>query len=75
VRFACALEFIHSYSLIHDDLPIVDNDDFRRGRPTNHKVFGEAMALLAGDGLLTMAFNIIARFGIEKISAMHRCSG
>ena len=65
VRFACAFEFIHSYSLIHDDLPIVDNDDFRRGRPTNHKVFGEAMALLAGDGLLTMAFNIIARFGIE----------
>ena len=63
---ACALELIHSYSLIHDDLPAMDNDDFRRGEPTNHKVFGEAMALLAGDGLLTMAFNIMARFGVEK---------
>ncbi len=65
---ACALELIHSYSLIHDDLPAIDNDDFRRGEPTNHKVFGEAMALLAGDGLLTMAFNIMARFGVEKDS-------
>lgn len=66
VEFACALEFIHSYSLIHDDLPMVDNDDFRRGRPTNHKVFGEAIALLAGDGLLTMAFNIMTQFGMEN---------
>lgn len=54
---ACALEMIHTYSLIHDDLPIMDDDDLRRGKPTNHKVFGEAVALLAGDGLLTEAFN------------------
>lgn len=54
--FACALEMIHTYSLIHDDLPCMDNDDYRRGRLTNHKVFGEALAVLAGDGLLTAAF-------------------
>ena len=54
--FAAALEMIHTYSLIHDDLPAMDNDDYRRGRKTNHKVFGEAMAILAGDGLLTDAF-------------------
>ena len=54
--FAAAIEMIHTYSLIHDDLPSMDNDDFRRGRPTNHKVFGEAMAILAGDALLTDAF-------------------
>jgi len=58
---ACALEFIHTYSLIHDDLPSMDNDDLRRGKPTNHKVFGEAVALLAGDGLLTDAFYIMTR--------------
>lgn len=58
---ACALEMIHTYSLIHDDLPAMDNDDFRRGRPTNHKVFGEAMAILAGDSLLTEAFAVAAR--------------
>jgi len=63
---ACAIELIHSYSLIHDDLPVMDNDDFRRGKPTNHKVFGEAVALLAGDGLLTMAFDLMARYGLEK---------
>ena len=57
---ACALECIHTYSLIHDDLPAMDDDDFRRGRPTNHKVFGEAMAILAGDALLTEAFSILA---------------
>ena len=57
---ACALELIHTYSLIHDDLPAMDNDDFRRGKPTNHKVFGEAMAILAGDALLTMAFQLLA---------------
>jgi geranylgeranyl diphosphate synthase, type II len=57
---ACALELIHTYSLIHDDLPAMDNDDFRRGRPTSHKVFGEAMAILAGDGLLTHAFRLLA---------------
>ncbi len=57
---ACALELIHTYSLIHDDLPAMDDDDFRRGRPTNHKVFGEAVAILAGDALLTLAFRLIA---------------
>ena len=57
---ACALELIHTYSLIHDDLPALDNDDFRRGRPTCHKVFGEAMAILAGDALLTRAFQVLA---------------
>jgi geranylgeranyl diphosphate synthase type II len=62
---ACALELIHTYSLIHDDLPAMDNDDFRRGKPTNHTVFGEAVALLAGDGLLTLAFNLMARNGTE----------
>jgi geranylgeranyl diphosphate synthase type II len=57
---ACALEYIHTYSLVHDDLPSMDDDDLRRGRPTNHKVFGEAMAILAGDALLTEAFALIA---------------
>lgn len=57
---ACALEMIHTYSLIHDDLPAMDNDDFRRGRPTNHKVFGDAVAILAGDALLTEAFHLMA---------------
>jgi len=56
LHVACGLEMIHTYSLIHDDLPAMDNDDFRRGKPTNHKVFGEGMAILAGDGLLTQAF-------------------
>jgi geranylgeranyl diphosphate synthase type II len=58
--FACALEMIHSYSLIHDDLPAMDDDDLRRGKPTNHVVFGEGMAILAGDGLLTEAFRVMA---------------
>ena len=58
---ACAVECIHTYSLIHDDLPCMDDDDFRRGRPTNHKVYGEAVAVLAGDGLLTEAFASVAR--------------
>ncbi|SHH82857.1 polyprenyl synthetase family protein [Desulfofustis glycolicus] len=58
---ACALECIHTYSLIHDDLPAMDNDDLRRGRPTNHKVHGEAAAILAGDGLLTFAFELLTR--------------
>jgi len=57
---ACALELIHTYSLVHDDLPAMDNDDFRRGMPTNHKVFGEATAILAGDALLTLAFRLVA---------------
>ncbi|HEX7058216.1 MAG TPA: farnesyl diphosphate synthase [Bacilli bacterium] len=58
---ACAIEMIHTYSLIHDDLPAMDNDDYRRGKPTNHKVFGDAMAILAGDGLLTHAFFVAAQ--------------
>ncbi|SDW53931.1 geranylgeranyl diphosphate synthase, type II [Marininema mesophilum] len=58
--FACAVEMIHTYSLIHDDLPAMDDDDYRRGRLTNHKVYGEAMAILAGDALLTKAFGVIA---------------
>lgn len=62
---ASAVELIHTYSLIHDDLPALDNDDLRRGRPTNHKVFGEPMALLAGDGLLTYAFFVLAK-GLQK---------
>lgn len=57
---ACAIELIHAYSLVHDDLPAMDNDDYRRGKPTNHKVYGEAMALLAGDALLTLAFKLLA---------------
>lgn len=65
---ACAIEMIHTYSLIHDDLPAMDNDDFRRGKPTNHKMFGEAMAILAGDGLLTHAFHSVVqacrKFGV-----------
>ena len=58
---ACSLELIHTYSLIHDDLPALDNDDLRRGRPTSHKVFGEAMAILAGDALLTLAFEVLSK--------------
>ena len=61
IPVACAIELIHTYSLIHDDLPAMDNDDVRRGKPTNHRVFGEAVALLAGDGLLTEAFHLMAR--------------
>jgi geranylgeranyl diphosphate synthase type II len=57
---ACALEYIHTYSLIHDDLPAMDDDDLRRGKPTNHKVFGEAEAILAGDGLLSFAFELLS---------------
>lgn len=60
LRVACALEMIHTYSLIHDDLPALDDDDYRRGRKTNHKVYGEAMAILAGDGLFTYAFEWVA---------------
>ena len=58
---ACAVECIHTYSLIHDDLPSMDNDDFRRGRPTSHKIYGEGIAILAGDALLTQAFEIVAK--------------
>lgn len=66
-QVACALECIHTYSLIHDDLPAMDDDDYRRGKPTNHRIFGEAMAILAGDGLLTRAFELISM--IDGISA------
>ncbi|MGH9844609.1 MAG: polyprenyl synthetase family protein [Blastocatellia bacterium] len=59
---ACSLEMIHTYSLIHDDLPAMDNDDLRRGRPTNHVIYGEAMAILAGDALLTQAFRVLADY-------------
>ncbi|MCC7203232.1 MAG: polyprenyl synthetase family protein [Nitrospirae bacterium] len=64
---AVAIEMIHTYSLIHDDLPSMDNDDLRRGKPANHKVFGEATAILAGDGLLTMAFEILS--GADNVEA------
>ena len=63
--FACALEFIHAYSLIHDDLPAMDDDDLRRGRPTVHRVFGEAVAILAGDALLTEAFRTMSRGALD----------
>lgn len=66
---ACAVEMVHTYSLIHDDLPALDNDDFRRGRPSNHKVYGEAMAILAGDALLTRAFELLAEEAAKHIPA------
>ncbi len=66
---ACALELIHTYSLIHDDLPAMDNSDLRRGKPTCHKVFGEANAVLAGDALLTLAFEVLGRYGLNCGSA------
>lgn len=82
---ACAMEMIHTYSLIHDDLPAMDDDDFRRGNPTNHKVFGEAIAILAGDALLTEAFKLISdpRFAADvpaaaRLSVIHEiatCAG
>jgi len=65
LRVACAMEFIHTYSLIHDDLPALDNDDLRRGQPTCHKKFGEATAILAGDALMTLAFETLAEAEIE----------
>lgn len=70
--YACALEMIHTYSLIHDDLPAMDDDDLRRGKPTNHKVFGEGMAILAGDGLLSLAFEtmLAAAQTADDIAAM-----
>jgi geranylgeranyl diphosphate synthase type II len=69
---AAAIEMIHCYSLIHDDLPSLDNDDLRRGRPTNHKVFGEAMALLAGDGLLTYAFEQLSSSQVTAVVSAER---
>ena len=79
--FACAAEMIHTYSLIHDDLPAMDDDDLRRGRPTNHKVYGEATAILAGDGLLTAAFGVLtqaelpAERVVEAVSCLSREAG
>lgn len=74
--FAAAIEMIHTYSLIHDDLPSMDNDDFRRGRPTNHKVYGEAMAILAGDALLTDAFCVASTSGnVDGIAVLAECAG
>ena len=69
--FACALEMIHTYSLIHDDLPAMDNDDYRRGKPTCHKVFGEAVGILAGDALLTEAFQLMTNQAIQDLSKHH----
>jgi len=76
---ACALEMVHAYSLIHDDLPCMDDDDMRRGKPTNHKQFGEALAVLAGDGLLTLAFETLSRddtlsmLGAKKSIELVKC--
>jgi len=70
---ACALEMVHTYSLIHDDLPAMDDDDFRRGRRTSHKVFGEALAILAGDALLTFAFETLAKGTTDKRAAARLC--
>lgn len=79
--FAAAVEMIQTYSLIHDDLPCMDNDDFRRGRPTNHKVYGEAGAVLAGDGLLTAAFGYLAKAKlpaeavVQAVACLSECAG
>ena len=79
--FAAAIEMIHTYSLIHDDLPCMDNDDFRRGKPTNHKVYGETMAILAGDALLTDAFTVAssaslpAESVLQAIQVLSECAG
>jgi geranylgeranyl diphosphate synthase type II len=70
INAACSLEMIHTYSLIHDDLPALDNDDFRRGKPTCHKVFGDAMAILAGDALFTLAIQTLVR--IETLDAVRK---
>jgi geranylgeranyl diphosphate synthase type II len=67
VPVACGIELIHTYSLIHDDLPCMDDDDLRRGKPTNHKVFGEAVAVLAGDALLTFAVELVVREGVKAL--------
>ncbi len=79
--FAAAVEMVHTYSLIHDDLPCMDDDDFRRGNPTNHKVYGEAVAVLAGDGLLTAAFSYLAGADlsaeqrIKAVAVLSECAG
>lgn len=74
IPFACAVEMVHTYSLIHDDLPCMDNDDLRRGKPTNHKVYGEATALLAGDGLLTLAFQTLVSEQALKLNGAEKCA-
>ena len=80
-HFAAAVEMVHTYSLIHDDLPCMDNDDYRRGRPTNHKVYGEAIAVLSGDALLTAAFSYLsaadfpAQVRVEAVSVLSNCAG
>ena len=79
--FACAVEMVHTYSLIHDDLPAMDDDDMRRGRPSNHAVYGEATAILAGDGLLTAAFGQLARADlpgeriVQAVDCLSRAAG
>ncbi|MBR5537055.1 MAG: polyprenyl synthetase family protein [Clostridia bacterium] len=82
IPFACGLEMIHTYSLVHDDLPCMDNDDFRRGKPSNHKVYGETMATLAGDALLNRAFEVMleqtavpAERAVKAAAYISRCSG
>ena len=81
VEFAAAVEMIHTYSLIHDDLPCMDNDDYRRGKLTNHKVYGEAIAVLSGDALLTSAFNTIIRAAytpetkVRAVEVLSACAG
>src|SRR6201997_217922 len=72
LRVAAAIEMVHCYSLVHDDLPAMDDDDLRRGRPTCHKAFDEATAILAGDGLLTLAFEVVAR-EVRPATAAVRC--
>ena len=72
---ACSLELIHTYTLIHDDLPAMDNDDFRRGMPTSHKVFGEAVAILAGDALQTAAFELLAAAQVRPSYGRPDCGG
>lgn len=74
IPFAAAVEMVHTYSLIHDDLPCMDNDDMRRGKPSNHKVYGEATALLAGSGLLTLAFEVIVSEKSLKLNGAEKCS-
>jgi geranylgeranyl diphosphate synthase type II len=79
LALASAVELIHTYSLIHDDLPCMDNDDYRRGKPTNHKIYGEAGALLAGDALLTRAFDVLAQAPVpqaaQAVSLLARAAG
>lgn len=75
IEVLVAVEFIHTYSLVHDDLPAMDDDDFRRGKPTCHRVFGEAMAILAGDGMLTHAFNLISSNRIVEATKLLKIIG